>query len=233
VIHTGRDLHGVDESVAYPAHFHAYYPETKAQAERDVLAASGKDGLCTVALRPHLIWGPNDTNLIPTIVGRARAGKLTRIGSGRNKVDLTFIDDCVQAHLAAMRTLEEEPARAAGKAYFISQGEPVEMWPWIDRVLAAEGLPPVSRSIPVRFASLLALLFEGAAKLLQLVGVQSKPLLTRFLVSEMATSHYFNISAAQRDLGYSPLLTIEQAMVKTFGQSAPTSQLSRLASNPR
>jgi nucleoside-diphosphate-sugar epimerase len=220
VIHTGKDLLGVNESVAYPEHFHAFYPQTKAQAEREVLAANGVGGLHTVALRPHLIWGPNDTNLIPTIVERARAGKLTRIGDGTNKVDLTFIEDCVQAHLAAMRTLESDPARAAGKAYFISQGEPVNMWQWIDQVLVAHNLPPVKRTISLSVAQSLALVFEGMAKALQLIGIQAKPLLTRFLVSEMATSHYFDISAARRDLGYSPAFTIDRAMAKTFAEAA-------------
>lgn len=217
VVHTGKDLLGVDERQSYPEHFHAFYPQTKAQAEGEVLAADDRNGLRTVALRPHLIWGPHDTNLIPTIVERARRGKLTRIGAGDNQVDLTFIEDCVQAHLAAMQTLETDPDRAAGKAYFISQGEPVFMWQWIDRVLAAHGLSPVSRSIPLSVAMPLAVVMETAARLLLAVGVEIKPLLTRFLVSEMATSHYFNIEAARRDLGYNPRFSIEEAMCKTFG----------------
>ncbi len=219
VVHTGKDLLGVDERQSYPKHFHAFYPQTKAQAESEVLAADGVDGLRTVALRPHLIWGPHDTNLIPTIVARARCGKLTRIGSGENKVDLTYIEDCVQAHVAAMHTLETQPDKAGGKAYFISQGEPVEMWRWIDRVLAAHGLPPVSRSISTSVAMPLAVVIESVARALLLIGIEMKPLLTRFLVSEMATSHYFNISAAKRDLGYEPKFTIEEAMLKTFGAS--------------
>jgi nucleoside-diphosphate-sugar epimerase len=217
VVHTGKDLLGVDEQQPYPEHFHAFYPQTKAQAEVEVLAADDNGGLRTVALRPHLIWGPHDTNLVPTIVERSRRGKLTRIGAGANQVDLTYIEDCVRAHLAAMRTLEAEPDRAGGKAYFISQGEPVVMWQWIDRVLAAHGLPPVSRSIPTSVAMPLALVIESVARGLLLFGIEIKPLLTRFLVSEMATSHYFNINAAKRDLGYAPQFTIEEAMLKTFG----------------
>jgi nucleoside-diphosphate-sugar epimerase len=218
VVHTGQDLLGIDEQQAYPTHFHAFYPQTKAQAESEVLAADGVGGLRTVALRPHLIWGPDDTNLIPTIVGRARAGRLTRIGDGDNRVDITYIEDCVQAHLAAMKTLESEPDRAGGKAYFISQGEPVKMWDWINQVLAAHGLPPVSRSLSLSVAMPLAFVIESVARLMLLVGIQVKPLLTRFLVSEMATSHFFNISAARRDLGYVPAYTVQQAMAKTFGR---------------
>jgi nucleoside-diphosphate-sugar epimerase len=184
-----------------------------------VLAADREGGLRTVALRPHLIWGPNDTNLIPTIVERAKIGRLTRIGSGENLVDLTFINDCVNAHILAMKALESAPESVGGKAYFISQGDPVKMWGWIDEVLAAHGLPAVQKAIPTVLAYALASVMELVANTFSLVGVQKKPLLTRFLVSEMATHHYFNIAAANRDLGYSPSCSIAEAMNKTFGET--------------
>lgn len=218
VIHTGKDLINADESVPYPRHYHAYYPETKAKAEREVLASDRHGTLRTVALRPHLIWGPNDTNLIPTVVERAKIGRLTRIGSGENLVDLTFIDDCVNAHILAMKALENTPDTVGGKAYFISQGDPVKMWGWIDEVLIAHGLPPVSKAIPTTLAYGLASVMEVVANTLSLVGVQLKPLLTRFLVSEMSTHHYFNIAAARKDLGYQPSCSIAEAMKKTFGE---------------
>ena len=173
----------------------------------------------SVALRPHLIWGPNDTNLIPTVVGRAKIGRLTRIGSGENLVDLTFIDDCVSAHILAMRALENTPAVVGGKAYFISQGDPVKMWVWINDVLAAHGLPPVRKSLSAKLAYRIASVMEVVAKALLLVGIRIKPLLTRFLVSEMSTHHYFNISAAKTDLGYQPSSSIAEAMRKTFGEN--------------
>lgn len=219
VIHTGKDLVNVDESVPYPSHYHAYYPETKAKAEREVLASDSDGGLRTVALRPHLIWGPNDTNLIPTVVERAKIGRLTRIGSGENLVDLTFIDDCVNAHILAMKALENAPETVGGKAYFVSQGDPVKMWGWIDEVLAAHGLPPVKKALPTTVAYVLACVMEAVANTLSLVGVHLKPLLTRFLVSEMSTHHYFNIERAKRDFGYQPSCTIAEAMRKTFGKS--------------
>lgn len=217
VIHDGKDLKGVDESYPYPKHFDAWYPQTKAQAEQEVLAANDGDTLKTVALRPHLIWGPHDTNLIPTVLERARARRLTRIGSGANLIDVTFIDDCVDAHLLAMEALEQGRRQAFGKVYFITQGDPVPMWGWIDQVLRAHGLPPVSRSIGTRLASVLAILMEGAARVLQAVGIRTTPLLTRFLVSEMSTHHYFSIEAARRDLGYAPTRTVQERMVETFG----------------
>ena len=220
VIHDGSDLCGVDESYPYPKHFDAFYPQTKAQAEQEVLAADGSSGLRTVALRPHLIWGPNDTNLIPTVLERAKAGRLTRIGRGENLVDLTYIDDCVQAHILAMEALESKPEAVGGKAYFISQGDPVRLWSWINDILAAHGLPPVARSIPVKVADVVARIMESVSRLLSTLGVSATPLLTRFLVSEMATHHYFDISRAKNDFGYSPSCSVSEAVEKTFGSLA-------------
>ncbi|MEY4668006.1 MAG: hypothetical protein RL518_705 [Pseudomonadota bacterium] len=219
VIHTGSDLINVDESIPYPQHYHAFYPQTKAQAEREVLASDEPGVFRAVALRPHLIWGPNDTNLIPTVVERARVGRLTRIGSGENLVDLTFIDDCVNAHILAMKALETTPDRVGGKAYFISQGDPVKMWSWIDEVLAAHGLPPVKKALSTQVAYALASVMEVVARALSLVGVRIKPLLTRFLVSEMSTHHYFNIVRAQKDLGYQPSCSIAEAMKRCFASA--------------
>ena len=220
VIHDGSDLKGIDESYPYPRHYDAFYPETKAQAEREVLAADSPGALRTVALRPHLIWGPGDTHLVPTIVARAQAGRLRRIGDGSNVVDVTYIDDCVNAHLCAMRTLETAPDRAGGKPYFISQGDPVNMWGWIDDVLRRQGVPRVTSSLPTCLAKAIALVMEGAARTLLLFCIEIQPLLTRFLVSEMSTSHFFSIENARRDLGYSPSRSVAQALDDTFSRAA-------------
>jgi nucleoside-diphosphate-sugar epimerase len=217
VIHNGSDLVGVNESYPYPEHFDAYYPETKALAEQEVITANDWPELKTVALRPHLIWGPDDTNLIPTILERARAGTLKQIGDGTNKVDLTYIDDCVAAHILAMEALERGDRNVCGKVYFISQGEPVNMWGWINQVLAKNHLPKITRSVPKPVALVVAHLCELVAKLARVLGREYKPLLTRFLVSEMSTHHYFSIEAAKRDLGYYPKWTISSAMDHTFG----------------
>jgi nucleoside-diphosphate-sugar epimerase len=221
VVHDGNQLCGIDESYPYPKHFDAFYPRTKAQAEQEVLASDEPGVLRTTALRPHLIWGPGDTNLVPTILERARRGRLTRIGDGENLIDLTYIDDCVTAHLLAMDALERTPERVGGKAYFISQGEPVKMWSWIDQVLIANGLNPVSKAIGARTAMTLAYVVEGACRFLLMFGIECKPLLTRFLVSEMYTSHYFNISRARNDLGYVPSYSVTRALEKTFQKVAP------------
>ncbi len=216
VIHDGKDLVGVDECYPYPRHHHAWYPETKAIAEREVREANDGATLRTVALRPHLIWGTGDTHLVPTIIERARAGRLTQIGDGTNLVDLTLIDDCVSAHIAAMHALERNAAEVFGKVYFISQGDPVNMWGWINQVLERNGLPAVSRLLPRAVAMSLAGVMEGIATVVGLCGIEYKPLLTRFLASEMSTHHYFSIEAARRDLGYIPSCTVDEAMERVF-----------------
>jgi nucleoside-diphosphate-sugar epimerase len=214
VIAADHDLRGVDETQPYPRTYRALYPETKAAAERAVLAAHGTD-LRTIALRPHLIFGPGDTNLVPTILTRARAGRLVRVGAGKNLVDLTFIDDCVAAHLRAAEALATRPS-AGGRAYFISQGTPVPLWEWIDRVLALHGLPPVRRRLPLATAVTLATVAETAWKGL---GLRSDPPLTRFLAEEMATDHWFDITAARRELGYEPSCTVWEATERSFGRA--------------
>jgi nucleoside-diphosphate-sugar epimerase len=216
VVHTGKDLIAVNESIPYSSHFSAFYPETKAMAEKIVLAASDEE-LHVVALRPHLIWGPNDTNLIPAITERARKGSLKRVGEGNNKVDLTFIEDCIEAHLCAMKTLEQTPEKCAGKAYFISQGEPVLLWDWINQVLKAHKLPLVTRSVSLNVAMKVAAVCEFFSRIFLRLGLLVPPRFSSFLVSEMATSHYFDISAAKNDIGYEPRYSITEAMMKTFG----------------
>ena len=213
VIASGHDLRGTTEAEPYPARYRAFYPETKAAAERAVLAAHGPT-LRTIALRPHLIFGPGDTNLVPTILERARAGRLVQVGSGTNLVDLTFIDDCVSAHLLAAAAVDGHPA-AGGRAYFISQGTPVPLWEWIGRVLAYHDVPPVRRRISATTAALLATAAETVWRTCRL---PSDPPLTRFLAEEMSTDHYFDIGAARRELGYTPSCTVWEATERTFGR---------------
>lgn len=197
VVASGKDLCGVDESIPYPKKFHAYYPQTKALAEQEVLAANSSS-LATIALRPHLIFGPGDTSLEALVVKRAKQGRLVRIGDGQNLADFSYIEDCVSAHILAAEALEGNPA-CRGKVYFISQGVPVKLWDWIDAALRRNGLPPVKRSVPKFIACLAGSALETLARILPI-----DPPFTRFLAEEMATSHYFNISAAKRDLGYEP-----------------------------
>src|SRR5262249_37713590 len=144
VVFNGRDMEGVDESTPYPEHFDVAYPQTKALAEKLVLEANDAE-LATVVLRPHLIWGPGDNQLVPRILARGRAGKLRRIGNRPNRVDCIFIDNAADAHLLAADRLSPG-SPVSGKVYFISQGEPWPLWDLVNRILHAGGIPPVTRT---------------------------------------------------------------------------------------
>jgi nucleoside-diphosphate-sugar epimerase len=216
VVHAGGDIEGGDESLPYAAHFEAYYPETKAVAERAVLAANGPD-LATVTLRPHLIWGPGDPHLIPRILARARAGKLRRVGTRPVRVDVTYVDNAADAHVLAADELHVG-SPVAGKAYFVSNGEPVELWWFLNRVLADAGLPPVTRSVPVWLARAAG---RTAEALHLLFGLAGEPAMTAFVANQMSTSHWYDIAAARRDLGYEPRVSVEEGLRRLAETIAP------------
>lgn len=205
----GGDQRGVDESAPYPSRWLCHYPHTKALAEQKVLAANGREGLATCALRPHLIWGPRDQHLIPRLLDRARQGKLFRVGDGSNLIDMIYVENAAWAHLQAGDALESSGSPPAGQAYFLSQGTPVNCWEWIDELLTIAGLPTLTRSIPYRAAWLVGHTLEMAHGCL---GLQSEPRMTRFLAAQLATSHYFDISKSQRDFGYEIRVTTEEGM---------------------
>ncbi len=207
VVFNGRDMQGADESVPYPDHFTACYPATKAEAEKLVLATNGTD-IATVALRPHLIWGPGDTHLIPGILARARQGRMKKVGKDSKLVDFTYIDNAAEAHiLAADRLTAGSPI--AGRPYFITNGEPVEIWGFINTILNLAEIPPIRGSVPSALAYLGGALAEKVWKTFQLKG---EPPMTRFLAQELATAHWFTIDAARRDLGYEPRVKISEGL---------------------
>lgn len=207
VVFGEQPLCGVTESQPYPDRYLAHYPETKAAAERKVLAANDAS-LATVALRPHLIWGPGDPHLIPRVVQRAREGKLVQVGDGENLVDITYIDNAAAAHLNAADALASHSA-CAGKAYFISQGEPVKLWPWLNDILEQLDVPRVTKSISHATARRAGAVMEVMHRLL---FPNREPRMTRFLATQLAHSHYFDISAARRDIAYDPEVSTEEGL---------------------
>lgn len=207
VVQHGRDIEGADESLPYPARFASVYAQTKALAEQRVLAANGPH-LATVALRPHFIWGPGDPNLLPRVLARARAGRLRLIGGVDKRVDIVHVDDAARAHVLALDKLEIG-SPIAGKAYFISQDDPITHMRLFNAWLAAAGQPPETRRIPVGLAHALAAMFESGYRAF---GVRAEPPLTRFIVEEFSTSHWFDIAAAKRDLGYAPQVDFAEGM---------------------
>jgi nucleoside-diphosphate-sugar epimerase len=204
VVYNGRDLAGADESLPLTTDCPSPYPLTKAIAERDVLAANSP-ALRTVALRPHLIWGIGDPHLVPRVLERARAGRLRIVGSGRNRVDMVHIANATDAHLLAEAALARADSPAAGRAYFITNGEPVVLWDWINDLLRALGEPPVTKKISLGAASALGSVCET---LWRVLPVASEPPMTRFIAAELAKDHWFDLTAARRDLGYAPRVTM-------------------------
>jgi nucleoside-diphosphate-sugar epimerase len=204
VVFDGHDEAGIDEQVPYPSRYLAYYPQTKAEAERLVLAANGAH-LSTVALRPHLIWGPGDPHLLPRLVARAKSGKLRLVSRDDNLVDSTYVDNAALAHVLALDALTtatyEHPATCAGRAYFISNGEPLPMAELVNRLLAAKGVGPVTKRISPKLAYAAGAVLEVAYKLL---GRSEEPPITRFVARQLSTAHWFDLTAAQRDLKYVP-----------------------------
>ncbi len=213
-------MQGVDESVPYPARFHAPYPQTKALAEKAVVAAADGD-LKTVVLRPHLIWGPADNHLVPRII--ARAGSLRRVGDGSNRVDTIYVDNAARAHVLAMEALENNPA-LSGRIYFISDDNPIGLWEMVNRILAAGGKPPVTRSLSPTAAYCIGSVLEWAYRTF---GLSGEPRMTRFVARELATTHWFDISAAKRDLGYAAEISIDEGMKRLKAWLAESASLSR------
>jgi nucleoside-diphosphate-sugar epimerase len=208
VVYTGRDLAGADESLPFTTHCPAAYPLTKAIAEREVLAANSP-ALHTIALRPHLIWGAGDPHLVPRLLASARAGRLRIVGQGKNRVDMVHVENAVDAHLLAEANLAWPDSSAAGYAYFITDGAPIVLWDWINGLLCSLGEPPVTKHISLRSAQVLGAACEFAWCVLPLRG---EPPMTRFVAAELAKDHWFNITAARRDLSYAPRVSMAEGM---------------------
>lgn len=213
VVHGGGDLEGVSEAeVTYPDHFSAHYPHTKAIAERLALAANDAS-LSVVALRPHLIWGYGDPHLVPRLIARADAGRL-RLLAPHKRVDAVYVKDAARAHLCAYDRLSPSAA-CAGRAYFISQAEPWEMGELINALLDAHGRPPVHATLSPRVAYAVGVALEWVYSTLRLKG---EPLMTRFLAEQLSTSHWYDVSAAERDLGFTPARPMREALAELKAQ---------------
>jgi len=208
VTFAGSDQCGVDESAPYPTRWLAHYPHTKALAEKMVLEANGQHHLLTCALRPHLIWGPRDQHLIPRLLDRAQKGKLRRVGNGKNLIDAVYVENAATGHLLAADALCPE-SPVCGKAYFITNGEPVNCWQWINEILVAAGLSPIDGSVPLPIAFAAGAVLEALWKVM---GRNDEPRMTRFLAAQLGTSHYFNIKAAERDFSYKPRISMAEGM---------------------
>ncbi|MCW5211522.1 NAD-dependent epimerase/dehydratase family protein, partial [Desulfobulbus sp. TB] len=187
VVFDGYDLEGADESLPYSAKPLCAYAATKILAEQHVLH-NNSDNLRTAAIRPHLVWGPGDTNLIPRLMERGRQQSLRIVGDGKNRVDIAYIDNVVHAHLLAAENLAGS-GTAAGHAFFIGQQEPVQLWPWINELFAEMEVPLVTSQMSLGTAKAVGWLLEKGHAL---VGSKEEPQMTRFLAEQLAMSHWFS-----------------------------------------
>jgi nucleoside-diphosphate-sugar epimerase len=209
VVFDGRPHEDADESLPYPATYLCHYPHSKAIAEREVLAANEPGRLLTVSLRPHLIWGPRDNHLIPRLIRRAKSGRLRRVGDGTNRVSVSYVENAAAAHLQANDALAN--GGPGGRAYFINEPQPVNLWSWIDGLLDRAGLPAVRRSLSTRTAYAIGRCCEATYRALR---IQSEPPMTRFLALQLAESHHYNVNAAIRDCGYRPQVSMETGLTR-------------------
>jgi nucleoside-diphosphate-sugar epimerase len=210
VVFDGTDHVDAGPDLPYPDRYEADYPRTKAEAERIALAANGPD-LAVVALRPHLIWGPDDPHLLPRIFARAKAGRLRIVGDGTNRVSLTYVDNAAAAHVQAAAALA--PGRGgAGRAFFINDPEPVALWPWLTTLLERVGLPKPGGAVPLGVGRAAGAVAEALWTVLPLSG---EPPMTRLTASQLATSHTYRIEPAVEAFGYAPPVGAEEALERT------------------
>jgi nucleoside-diphosphate-sugar epimerase len=207
VAHAGDSIVGGAAEAPVTGRSRAWYPESKAIAEQlAIAAASASFGV--VAIRPHLVWGPGDTQLVGRIVERARAGRLALVGNGAALIDTTYIDCAAQALVAAVDAIHPQ-ARCSGRAYVIANGEPRPIRELVLGICAAAGVDVAPREIPRRLA-----LAAGSAveRLWQLRRADIEPPLTRFLAEQLGTAHWFDPRPAREDLGWRPTVTIDEGL---------------------
>ena len=210
VVFSGKAIRSGGQDMPYGRNWLCHYAQTKAIAEQEALSAN-TDSFRVVALRPHLIFGPGDPHLLPRVVGSILEGRLKIVGNGRNRVDVAYVEDVAAAHLNAFDALEKR--QCAGQAYFIAQGEPVQLWPWLNQILEGLGHPPLTGRIALPMAYALGGVAEGIWKLFSKKG---EPPITRFVAVELAKDHYFDPEPAQRDLNYFPETPMDYALKKTI-----------------
>jgi len=204
VVFNQQDIKGGDESLPYAGSFLCNYAKSKMMAEKLVLSANTAS-LLTCAIRPHLIWGVGDPHLLPRLMDSGRKKKLKIVGSGKNLVDITHVDNVAYGHILAAANLSSSKT-AAGQSYFIGQEKPVVLWDWINTLFSRLGIPVVESSVSYNTAYRIGALLE---LVYGLCGRKKEPQMTRFLAQQLAKSHYFSHNKAGIDLGYQPVVSID------------------------
>ena len=204
VAHTGASLVGAPAGQAEIGRSRSYYAESKAIAERTVLNARNSQ-LAVVAIRPHLVWGPGDTQLVGRIVERAKSGRLAVVGTGNALVDSTYIDNAISAHIAALDALHIGSA-CDGKAYVVSNGEPRTVNELMRSMCESAGVPFEPRHLSLTLGIRLGSLVERLWPLMQ----SSEPPITRFIAEQLGTAHWFDQRVVHNDLKWAPSVTLDE-----------------------
>lgn len=201
VAHAGHALVGVGAGPAEAARVRGHYARSKALAEIDALSADGPD-LAVLAIRPHLVWGPGDTQLVQRIVARARAGRLPMIGRGSALIDTTYVDNAVDSLIAALDACPD----LHGEALVVSNGEPRTVAEILARICRAAGAPGPRGRVPVGVARVAGRAVEGVWSLLDR---RETPPMTGFLVDQLTTAHWFDQRHTREALGWTPRVSLD------------------------
>lgn len=205
VVFNRGDIKNGDETLPYADKYLCHYSRSKVIAEKHVLESSGAT-LATCAIRPHLIWGPNDPHLIPRLLARGRDGALKIVGSAANLVDITYVDNVAHAHILAAKSLLKS-SKSSGQAYFIGQERPVRLWDWINELYRDMGIAQIRTKVPFGIAYTAGAFLELVYRLL---AIEREPKMTRFLALQLSRSHYFSHKKAEIELGYRPIVSLEE-----------------------
>lgn len=211
VAHTGSSLAGEGAGPATPMHAKGHYARTKAAAELFALGADGRDGMAVTALRPHLVWGPGDTQLVGRIADRARSGRLALVGSGTALVDTTYVDNAAEATVAALDRIEQ----ARGQALVVTNGEPRPIGELVSDICRAVGAPPPRLHVPAPLAWGVGAVVEGVAAVSQRVPSLpsiTQPPMTRFLAQQMSTAHWFDQRRTREVLAWTPRVSLDEGL---------------------
>ena len=218
VAHAGHPLIGAHAEPADPSNARGHYSRSKAMAEAEALAADD-DRLAVTVVRPHLVWGPGDTQLTERIIDRARSGRLVTIGTGAALIDTTYIDNAGAALVAAADRAALPQVRA--RVFVVSNGEPRTVTEMLSRIARAAGVPGPSRSVPFPVARLGGQVLE---RVWERSGREGDPPVTAFLAEQLATAHWFDQRETRRALAWAPEVTIDEGFARLeafYGGVAP------------
>lgn len=220
VAHTGTSIVGADAEPAEPAHARGDYARTKAEAELLALAADGPD-LRVVAVRPHIVWGPGDTQLVARVAERARAGRLPLLGHGLALIDTTYVDNAAAAIVAALDRLGDDDGAVRGQAYVVTNGEPRTVAEMLAGICAAVGAPAPAWRVPAPVARTAG----GAVEQVWAAGPgrrpdADEPPMTRFLAEQLSTAHWFDQRRTRRDLRWTPAVSLDDGLARLAAHHA-------------